>query len=494
MRKSRLECLGLGCLADLPLMNSTTIADRAEFDVINPATKELCATCKSTSLDELEQVVARAREASIGWRVDQDARREALRRCAKALTKRRNTSDLAKLLSQEQGKPFKDAMKEVYGASHWFASIADVELDSPTQRDGGGVVNWGYQPFGVVAAIVPWNFPLLLAASKIAPALLAGNSVVLKPSPFTPLATQAMCAIFNEQAMSKSYPDPALPPGTLQMVAGDGELGRALVDHPGIGKISFTGSTATGKAIARQAAGNLKRLTLELGGNDAAIVLEDADVAQIAESIFWAAFTNAGQFCVGIKRLFVHQTLFEPLLARLVDIAKSVKVGDGSVPGTEMGPIANEPQFRRIIGLAQQAVADGAAISCGGEPVDLAGYFFPPTIVTGLGDEHPLVAEEQFGPILPVLSFGDESEAIQRANASPFGLGGSVWTSNLDRGVTMARQLECGTAWINQHGVLDPLIPFGGVKQSGLGYENGAIGVREFQRLQVINGIRAEQS
>ncbi|MDA1018168.1 MAG: aldehyde dehydrogenase family protein [Planctomycetota bacterium] len=474
-------------------MNTSTTADRAEFDVINPATGESFATCKATPLDDLDRIVQQSQEAAMGWRADLDARRDALRRCAKALTKRRNTSDLAKLLTQEQGKPFKDAMKEVYGASHWFASIAEMELSSPTLPAGHEGVGLSYQPLGVVAAIVPWNFPLLLAVSKIAPALLAGNSVVLKPSPFTPLATQAMCEMFNEQPTSKSEPTPALPPGVLQMVAGDGDLGRALIDHPGINKVSFTGSTATGKAIARQAAGDLKRLTLELGGNDAAIVLEDADVDQIAESIFWGAFANSGQFCVGIKRLYVQQSLFEALVQRLVDIANSIKVDDGSVAGTQMGPIANAPQFQRIVGLAEQAVANGATLRCGGIPLDRAGYFFPPTIATCVDDNNPLVAEEQFGPILPVLAFQDEDEAVRRANVSPFGLGGSVWTGNFDRGVAIARRLECGTAWVNQHGVLDPLIPFGGMKQSGVGHENGTLGVREFQRLQVINGIQASQ-
>ena len=454
--------------------------------VINPANGEPCGSQPDTSPEQLETILQDAQQAFLQWRDEEPARREALRRCGKAISNRRTASDLAKLLTREQGKPFKEALGEVYGVSHWFTAAADLPLTPPQIADRPHV-SAVYQPLGVTAAITPWNYPLLLAASKIAPALLAGNVVVLKPSPFTPLSTARMVERLTEQPTSKTMAEPPLPAGVLQAAFGDGQLGRRLIDHPAVAKITFTGSTQTGIAIARQAADRLGRVTLELGGNDAGIVLADADIETIAEPLFWAAFTNAGQFCVGLKRLYAHRSLYEPLVDKLAEIAESIQVGDGSQGGVQMGPISNSPQYQRVTELVEQAAKNGGRIRTGGRALEGPGYFYPPTIVTDLDDSEPLVAEEQFGPALPVSPFTEEDEAVRRANATTFGLGGSVWTADDERGRQVAERLECGTSWVNQHGVLDPWIPFNGHKLSGIGCENGELGVREFMKLKVIH-------
>ena len=297
------------------------------------------------------------------------------------------------------------------------------------------------RPLGVVAAITPWNFPLTLAFWKIAPALLAGNTLVLKPSPFTPLTTLKVGELLRD----------VFPPGVVNIVSGGDDLGAFMTTHPVPRKISFTGSVETGKKVALSAAPDLKRVTLELGGNDPAIVLDDADPATVATAIFAGAFNNNGQVCSAIKRVYVPEALYDGVVEGLAAHARAIKVGEGTEDGVKLGPINNEPQFERVKELVADALSHGATAVTGGKAMDRAGYFFEPTILTGLSDGTRIVDEEQFGPALPVVPYRDLGDAIDRANATHFGLSGSVWGADADRAAEVAAQLECGTAWVNTH-------------------------------------------
>jgi acyl-CoA reductase-like NAD-dependent aldehyde dehydrogenase len=385
---------------------------------------------------------------------------------------------LAEFFTREQGRTLQDTKAEVLGSAWWIDEVADMEIpndllvDDETSR-----VEMRRKPLGVIGAITPWNFPLILAVSKWAPALLVGNTVVLKPSPYTPLTTLYIGELLCD----------VLPPGVLNILSGGDELGAWMTNHPYIRMITFTGSVATGKEVAQAAAKSLKRVVLELGGNDAAIVLPDVDPKQVAEKLFPLAFRQCGQVCIAIKRLYIHENIFTEIVDELKKIAEGVKLGDGLEPDTEMGPINNLPQLERVIELTENARQHNAEIVTGGERLDRPGYFFPPTIVTNISEGIPLVDEEQFGPVLPVMSFTNVDDAIERANGTEYGLGGSVWTNDLDQGIELANRLECGTAWINQHLGYRPHIPFGGAKMSGTGLQNGQWGLDELSQLQVIN-------
>jgi acyl-CoA reductase-like NAD-dependent aldehyde dehydrogenase len=273
----------------------------------------------------------------------------------------------------------------------------------------------------------------------------------------------------------------------VNVVSGGDALGAWITSHPVPRKISFTGSVATGKKVAAAAAPDLKRVTLELGGNDAAIVLDDADPKAIVPKLFWGAFANSGQICSAIKRVYVPDSLYEPVAQGLAELARTVKVGDGMETGTELGPINNKPQFERVQELVEDAKKQGGQILAGGAPVGGKGYFFQPTVVGGLSDGVRLVDEEQFGPALPVLRYREVDDAVERANATHFGLSGSVWSGDPERAAEVAGQLDCGTAWVNQHLALAPNLPFGGAKWSGIGVENGPWGLLGFTEIQVVN-------
>ena len=455
--------------------------------VENPATGEILDELSIARDADVDKRVSLAGEAQSAWRGDLRLRRERLRRCAKVLSRRSNMTMLATLLTREQGKPFRESLREVVAAATWFSSAAELDLTPETIPHESSGIQVHLRPLGVVGAITPWNYPLLLASAKVAPALLVGNAVIVKPSPFTPLATRAMCELLTSD--TKVGSNSVLPPGVLQVLIGDDETGRQLVQHSAIAKISFTGSTDAGRRIAALTGEHLKRVTLELGGNDAAIVLEDVDINAIIKPLFWAAFTNAGQFCVGMKRLYVARTIHEELVSRLVDMVAEVKLGAGTEPGVQMGPVATPTQHGRIIELVEDAKQCGGVVRCGGDSLDGPGYFFPPTIVTNVGPGVRLVDEEQFGPVLPIMPFDDREAAITLANSTAYGLGGSIWTRDLERGSQLAAQMECGTCWVNHHGQILPQAPFGGWKSSGMGYENGRMGLYDVSRLQVINQL-----
>jgi acyl-CoA reductase-like NAD-dependent aldehyde dehydrogenase len=449
-------------------------AAQSSFGVINPATGEVHAEAPECTQAQLDEAFDAAAKAFIDWRADESVRRAALTAAANAMFG--SADKLAPVLVAEQGKPLGQAQIEVFGAGAWFQYFADLEVPREViQDDDAAFAEVVRRPMGVVAAITPWNFPLILASWKIAPALLAGNTMVLKPSPFTPRSTLLMAEILND----------VLPPGVLNAVSGGDELGRWMTSHPTPRKISFTGSVATGKHVAASAAPDLKRVTLELGGNDAAIVLDDADPAELAEKLFQGAFGNNGQICSAIKRVYVPESLHDDLVDGLAARADATKVGDGMDPESELGPINNKPQYERVSELVAEALAQGATAAAGGGPMDGPGYFFKPTVLTGVAEGTRIVDEEQFGPALPVIAYRDLDDAVARANATSFGLSGSVWSSDPDRAASVASQLECGTAWVNAHLALAPHQPFGGFKWSGLGVENGPWGLAAFSEIQV---------
>ncbi len=448
----------------------------AHFDVTNPATEEPCGTAPSCSREELERAMDAASQAYRAWRRDISLRRELMLRAAKAIGD--DETALSRTLTLEQGKPLSEALDEVRGAAYWLKTTA--KLDLPIELiddDDDKRVEVRRRPLGVVGAITPWNYPVLLALWKLAPALLAGNTVVLKPSPYTPLSTLALGETLNR----------VLPPGVLNVVSGDDELGAWITAHPAVRKVTFTGSVRTGKRVMAAAAEDLKRVTLELGGNDAAIVLDDVDPAQIAERLFWGAFENSGQVCSAIKRLYVHESVIEPLARAIAQLAKDTKMGHGLDPEVELGPVNNRAQLEHVTGLIERARRDGASVLAGGDRRAGPGYFMPATVLLGLDDDAAVVSEEQFGPVLPILSFRDADEVIERANATPFGLSGSVWSASVERALDVGGALECGTVWINQHLAIPANAPFGGFKHSGIGREHGRWGLEAFTEPQTVN-------
>jgi acyl-CoA reductase-like NAD-dependent aldehyde dehydrogenase len=331
-------------------------------------------------------------------------------------------------------------------------------------------------PLGVVAAIVPWNFPMLLMAAKLAPALVTGNTLVIKPAPTTPLTTLFFGEICAEY----------LPPGVVNIITDQNNLGDILTSPPDVSKVSFTGSTATGKKVMKSVAGTLKRLTLELGGNDAAILLDDVEPREIAAKILTGATINSGQVCLAIKRLYVHDSIYDQICDELRGLARGIVVGDGLKQGTQMGPLQNKVQFEKIKEYLEIAKCDGKIIA-GGNAYSGKGYFIEPTIVRDISDNSRLVREEQFGPVLPVLKYSDIDDAIERANNTEYGLGGTVWSADLERAFGVARKMDAGIVWVNKHLDITPDVPISGAKSSGIGSEFGREGLEEFTQLKIIN-------
>ena len=456
-----------------------SLTTAATFDVIDPATGRAFAQAPAASTEHVSAAMERAHAAFASWRRDVSARRTAIRAAADAV--QAGAEGLIRLLSQEQGKPLSAAKREVFGVIGTLRHYAGVEIPvEVTFRDGDSRIEVHRRPYGVVAAITPWNFPLLIASTKIATALITGNTVVLKPSPYTPLSSLLLGTLMGQ----------ALPPGVFNVISGGDELCKLVCEHPLVRKISFTGSVATGKKVAAGAASDLKRVTLELGGNDPAIVLDDVDPVAAASQLFWGAFANSGQVCTAIKRIYVHESIYEPLVAAISAVARATKVGPGLTPGSELGPVNNAAQYQRVAELLSDAESRGARFPAGRGLREGEGYFFDPVIVTDVDDDARIVAEEQFGPALPILPFRDVEDALARANAGHFGLSASIWTDDYERGAALAPELDCGTAWVNQHLALSPLAPFGGSKWSGIGYENGRWGVEAFTQLQAVN-VRA---
>ena len=463
------------------LLASITPTSGPTRTILNPATGEPVGEAPVHTLEYLEEAVAAAVAAQPAWAAaGHDARSAALLKAADAVE--RSAEELAQLLSREQGKPLNgpNARFEVGACVAWLRATATTELKPEVVVDDGETyAELHYKPIGVVGAIGPWNWPMMITIWQIAPALRMGNSVVVKPSKMTPLSVLALVKVLNEE----------LPEGVLNIISGDREVGARLAEHPAVGKVMFTGSTAAGRAIIKSSADTVKRLTLELGGNDAGIVLPDADPKAIAEGLFWGAFLNTGQTCAALKRLYVHDDIYDAVCEELTAVAAAMPMGNGLDENNVLGPLQNKAQYDVVANLVEAARDGGARILLGGNPdTDQPGFFYPTTLVADIDNDNPLVAEEQFGPALPIIRYSTIEEAVEKANALEVGLGASVWSSNLSRAREVAARIEAGTVWINRHGAVDPRIPFGGAKQSGYGLEFGVEGLKALGVPQVING------
>jgi len=461
----------------LQLIGGILVDSPTSFPVIDPSTGEAFAICPEATPEQLDEAVAAARRAQPAWAdTDVAVRREHVHRFADRLIEHK--AEIARLITLEQGKPYAASVGEVQRAADSMREICTISIENELLReDDRGRVELQHRPLGVIAAIAPWNVPIALAAPKIASALYTGNAVILKPSSMTPLSSLLMASVTAD----------VLPAGLYSVLAGGGRLGGWMTDHPGIDKVNFTGSVATGKRVMVACAASLKRVTLELGGNDAAIVLDDADVDEIAPKIFPAAFGLAGQVCMAIKRLYVPEPLYERMVTAMAKLATEAKLGGGFEEGVQIGPVQNSGQFAEVMALIEETKAlPGVRIAAGGHALDRPGYFIAPTVVADIQEGTRLVDEEPFGPILPILSYKTVDEAIDRANNSIFGLGGSVWTRDLDRGAAVAARLEAGFTWVNHHVGTTRDLPFGGVKQSGMGRNGGRPGVHSDMEVQVI--------
>ncbi|AXK43275.1 MULTISPECIES: aldehyde dehydrogenase family protein [Erythrobacter] len=465
-------------MADYRNLIDGEMVDNGEWlEVLNPANEQVVGRVPACGKDELDRAVAAARRAFKDWKkTSPEERQKVVQGIAAAI--KENADELFRLLTSEQGKPHAQAQQEIYGAAGLAAAQSTLTLDDVVNQDDDTRLSRTRRvPVGVVGGIVPWNFPVMMAIQKIVPALVAGCTIVLKPSPFTPLTTLRIAELIKD----------VVPAGTVNIITGEDSLGPMITEHPDIDKITFTGSTATGKKIMEGASGDLKRITLELGGNDASIVLPDADVEKVAEQLFWSSFSNAGQVCIAAKRVYIHKDIYDDLSKAIAEYAKTVVVGDGSQQGTGVGPIQNKKQYERVLELIQDAKDNGYKFLTGGDKDPSGtGYYVPITILDNPPEDARIVAEEQFGPVMPLLKFDSIDEVIERANNSEYGLAGAVWTKDTDKGVEIAEQLETGTVWINEFMHLSPFSPFGGHKQSGFGAEYGLDGLKEFTYPQVI--------
>ncbi|ALJ14850.1 aldehyde dehydrogenase family protein [Sphingopyxis macrogoltabida] len=449
------------------------------MDVINPATEEIFATVARASERQADEAIEAAATAFPGWTEVPLAERQAkVSQLADAIVA--NADRLARALTQEQGKPLAEAQGEIAWAEGYLRHYATLQIAERTiQDDADGLIRVRRKPLGVVAGIIAWNFPLLVACWKIGPAVIAGNSIVLKPAPTTPVTALMLGELCRD----------IFPAGVVNIITDANDLGGYLTADPRIAKVGFTGSTATGKKIMASAADGLKRLTLELGGNDPGIVLDDVDVRATAQGIFNAAFLNCGQVCLAIKRAYVHDSIYDAMCDELARLAEAAVVDDGLAQGAQIGPIQNKAQYEKVKAFLESARRDGTIVA-GGEVIDRAGYFLRPTIVRDVTDGDEIVDEEQFGPILPVIRYSDIDDVVARANASPYGLGASVWSSDVERGMSVADRIESGSVWVNQHVAIGPHIAMAGVKSSGLGVEQSEEGLAEYTQLSVINVAR----
>ncbi|KQZ25340.1 aldehyde dehydrogenase [Microbacterium sp. Root553] len=450
-------------------------------EIPDAATRDVIGRAPVHSVSDLDEAIARAKAAQPGWEaLGHDERSAVLVAAADAIDA--HAEALAYLLSREQGKPLNgpNARFELGACSAWLRTNAATVLDPQVLVDDETLhAELVYKAVGVVGAIGPWNWPLMITIWQIGPSLRMGNTVVAKPSEYTPLSVLALLAVMND----------VLPADVLIGVSGDREVGARLASHPDIDKIMFTGSTATGRRIIESSAGNLARLTLELGGNDAGIVLPGTDVAAIAEDLFWGAFINTGQTCAALKRLYVHDSVYDEVVDALAGIAASVPIGNGLDENNVLGPLQNRAQFDIVSRLVEEAKSRSARVVTGGEAApELGELFYRPTIIADIDNDAALVQEEQFGPALPVIRYSDVDEAFALANAVEVGLGASVWSSDPDAAREAATRMQSGTVWINSHGGLHPMVPFGGVKSSGYGLEFGVEGLKSVAVSQVVSG------
>ena len=456
------------------------------FAVYNPATGVVLTEVAEAGAAEVDAAVKAARRAfeSKEWRnLDATDRGRLLWRIGDAIEAR--GAELTRLEVLNTGKPLREAqidIRETVDAFRYYAGWT-TKLQGDTIPVRGNVLNYTLrEPVGVVAAIIPWNFPLLMAAWKTAPALACGNAIVLKPAEQTPLTALELAAIASEVG---------LPKGVLNVVPGFGEkAGAALVRHADVDKIAFTGSTAVGKIIMREAAESLKKVSLELGGKSPNIVFDDADVEAAVRGSFNAIFYNTGQCCTAGSRLLVHKSVHDQVVDKLVDRAKKMQPGDPLDPKTRVGPVISEEQLSRVLGYIERGNKEGASLLAGGnrwqQPGFERGYWIEPTIFGGVSPQHTIATEEIFGPVLATLTFEDEEEAIAIANQTIYGLAAGVWTSNVKRAHRVAKRLNAGTVWVNTYHPLDAASPFGGYKQSGYGRELGGYALDLYTQIKSV--------
>lgn len=460
-------------------INGKSILTEKTFDVKNPATGDSIGSASISNKDHVFQAVAAAKAAQPSWAAKSDEERKStVNKVADILAE--NTAYLAQWITEEQGKPMAGpgSMFEMQACVGWTQVPASLDLpvevifEDDTRKD-----ELHRKPIGVIGAIAPWNWPLMIAIWQIIPAIRAGNTVVLKPSEYTTIGTLEMVRLINT----------VLPPGVLNTVSGGGDIGASLVEHKDIDKIMFTGSASTARRIIESSKGNMARLTLECGGNDAAIILPGTDMKSKADDLFWGAFINMGQTCACAKRLYVHENDYDAVIEVLSDLASKMPMGNGMEDGIVLGPIQNKMQFDKVNDLVEDAKSKGAEVICGGSPLGGPGYFYPITLLGNVDNGHRIVDEEQFGPVLPIIKYKIVEEAIQKANDTKTGLGGSVWGDDLEQAAEVASKIQAGTVWINQHGAIHPMVPFGGIKDSGYGVEFGIEGLKAVTRPQVIS-------
>ena len=460
------------------IIGGKSVATSHYLDIKNPSTGALVGKMPLGGKGDVDNAVKAAEAAYLIWRDTPDAERAAACRAIGQIIED-HAEELAHLLTLEQGKPLGGlgSRFEIGGAMAWTRYTAELTLPIDVLQDGPeGKVELHRKPIGVVGSITPWNWPVMIACWHIIPAIRVGNAVVIKPSHLTPLSTIRLVELMNE----------VLIPGLVNVVTGENEVGEMIVNHPDIAKVTFTGSTGTGRKIMGNAADSLKRLTLELGGNDAGIVLADADPKAIAEGLFWGAFINSGQTCACLKRLYVHDSIYEDVCRELAAFTKNITIGDGLSETSILGPVQNARQLETVVKLVEDARKKGGRILTGGTAPTGPGYFYPITLVADVDHGCLLVDQEQFGPALPIIRYHDVEDAIAKANDNPSGLGGSVWSNDLERARKIASRLECGSVWINKHGAIQPNAPFGGVKQSGIGVQFGAEGLKELTTVQTV--------
>jgi acyl-CoA reductase-like NAD-dependent aldehyde dehydrogenase len=452
------------------------------FDVLNPADGTVVAKCPEGNVALVDLAVSSAREALPKWSATPDEERVAKLMAIADLIEKHH-KELSELITREQGKSQSGpgANFEVGGAAAWTRATASLSLpEEVIQDDPTGRIVLRRKPVGVVGSITPWNWPVIIATWHMMPALRVGCTVVIKPSPFTPLSTLRLVELMNQ----------VLPPGAVNVVTGGAEVGNHMALHRGIDKLVFTGSIATGKKVMEGAAQTLKRITLELGGNDAGVILPGTNVEPLLEKLFWGCFINTGQTCAALKRLYVHEGQYEEIVAKFAEYVSKIPVGDGMDPKNLMGPVSNKMQLDKVTAFVDDARAQGARIVTGGVKPSAPGFFYPLTIIADATDEMRVVKEEQFGPVIPIIKYKTVDEAMTRANSLEVGLGGSVWGDDPELASKYASRLECGTAWVNQHGALHPMAPFGGVKNSGIGVEFNVDGLKEYTTVQVVNVAR----